>query len=67
MKIHEYNEMMAYLMRPESRQMLATGTQPRTTAGTFDKVYSMEDIRKLAKELNVSEFSRWCQTKSRRV
>jgi len=38
MKIHEYNEMMAYLMRPEPRQMLATGTQPRTTAGTFDKV-----------------------------
>ena len=56
MKIHEYNEMMAYLMRPDPRQMLATGTQPRTTAGTFDKVYSMEEIRKLAKELNVSEF-----------
>ena len=26
MKIHEYNEMMAYLMRPEPRQMLAEGT-----------------------------------------
>tara|TARA_R100001126_G_scaffold50025_1_gene28313 strand:+ start:817 stop:2052 length:1236 start_codon:yes stop_codon:yes gene_type:complete len=36
--------------------MLATGTQPRTAAGTFDKVYSMAEIRKLAKELNVSEF-----------
>jgi len=56
MKIHEYNEMMAYLLRPQPRQMLATGTQPRTATGTFDKVYSMADIRKLAKELNVSEF-----------
>tara|TARA_R100001129_G_scaffold24773_1_gene16104 strand:- start:15 stop:1310 length:1296 start_codon:yes stop_codon:yes gene_type:complete len=56
MKIHEYNEMMAYLLRPQPRQMLATGTQPRTAAGTFDKVYSMAEIRKLAKELNVSEF-----------
>ena len=26
MKIHEYNEMMAYLMRPEPRQMLANGS-----------------------------------------
>ena len=56
MKIHEYNEMMAYLTRPATRQMLATGTQPRTAAGTFGKVYSMAEIRKLAKELNVSEF-----------
>ena len=56
MKIHEYNEMMAYLLRPQPRQMLATGTQPRTATGTFDKVYSMAEIRKLAKELNVSEF-----------
>ena len=39
MKIAEYNEMMAYLMRPEPRQMLAMGTQPRTVAGTFGKVY----------------------------
>ena len=28
----------------------------RTTAGTFDKVYNMAEIRKLGKELNVSEF-----------
>ena len=57
MKIHEYNQMMAYLTRPATRQMLAKGTpQIRTAAGTFSKVYSMAEIRKLAKELNVSEF-----------
>ena len=33
----------------------AKGTQPRTTAGTFDKVYSMAEIRELGKKLNVSE------------
>ena len=26
MKIHEYNEMMAYLLRPKPRQMLANGS-----------------------------------------
>ena len=56
MKISEFNQTMAYLLRPEPRQMLAKGTQPRTAAGTFGKVYSMAEIRKLAKELNVSEF-----------
>jgi|TARA_R100000482_G_C5115413_1_gene142763 hypothetical protein len=56
MKVSEFNQTMAYLLRPEPRQMLAKGTQPRTAAGTFGKVYSMAEIRKLAKELNVSEF-----------
>jgi hypothetical protein len=39
MKIHEYNEMMAYLMRPQSRQMLSEGT-PGISA--FRKPYSPE-------------------------
>ena len=30
MKIHEYNEMMAYLLRPEPRQMLQRGTNPES-------------------------------------
>ena len=34
MKIHEYNEMMAYLMRPESRQMLQRGTIPEGMKGS---------------------------------
>jgi hypothetical protein len=34
MKIHEYNEMMAYLMRPEPRQMLAIGTIPEGMKGS---------------------------------
>ena len=41
----------------DTRVGFAKGTQQsRTTAGTFDKVYSMAEIRKLGKELNVSEF-----------
>jgi hypothetical protein len=32
MKIHEYNEMMAYLLRP--RQMLAMGTIPKGMPGS---------------------------------
>jgi len=40
----------------DTRVGFAKGTQPRTTAGTFDKVYNMAEIRKLGKELNVSEF-----------
>ena len=39
----------------DTRVGFAKGTQPRTTAGTFDKVYNMAEIRKLGKELNVSE------------
>ena len=68
MDIKDYAQMMSYLTRPrdvipEPRPMaqggripFAKGTQPRTTAGTFDKVYNMAEIRKLGKELNVSEF-----------
>ena len=41
----------------DTRVGFAKGTQQgRTTAGTFDKVYNMAEIRKLGKELNVSEF-----------
>ena len=40
----------------DTRVGFAKGTQQgRTTAGTFDKVYNMAEIRKLGKELNVSE------------
>ena len=65
MKIHEYNEMMAYLTRPATRQPAASGgrinfangtQQRRTVGGTFDKIYSMAEIRELGKKLNVSEF-----------
>ena len=65
MKIHEYNEMMAYLTRPATRQTVASGgrisfasgtEQTRTVGGTFNKIYSMAKIRELGKKLNVSEF-----------
>ena len=40
----------------DTRVELKRGSQQgRTTAGTFDKVYNMAEIRKLGKELNVSE------------
>jgi len=40
----------------DTRVGLKRGSQQgRTTAGTFDKVYNMAEIRKLGKELNVSE------------
>ena len=32
--------------------------QHRTSGGTYKKMYSMEDIRKLGKELNVSEYNK---------
>ena len=49
MRPDRQKQMLAYLTRPAMAQggriPFAKGTQPRTTAGTFDKVYNMAEIR----------------------
>ena len=50
------NKQREFVTDDDTRVGFAKGTQQsRTTAGTFDKVYNMAEIRKLGKELNVSE------------
>ena len=64
MKIHEYNEMMAYLLRPEPRQMLQRGTNPFTlniydytnptapVAGILGDFYRLGSVMYRGTELN---------------
>ena len=47
MKIAEYNEMMAYLMRPESRQMLSNGGLSTKQFAARQNIYGTDGLRKL--------------------
>jgi hypothetical protein len=49
MKIHEYNEMMAYLMRPEPRQMLQGGSRPGGSSKPLTKEKFTELYEKFLK------------------
>ena len=47
MKIHEYNEMMAYLTRPEPRQMLSDGGLSTKQFAARQNIYGTDGLRKL--------------------
>ena len=47
MKIHEYNEMMAYLLRPKPRQMLSNGGLSTKQFAARQNIYGTDGLRKL--------------------